>query len=189
MEEEKFASFEAAEAKLEIDLGNFNFLELPELGLAIEGLGNKIVVVMDAFKSGYECSQCKGTGRIRSTLVADATKECDKCHGKGHILIIPDSAKSLSTTGVVVSRGPEVEKIKIGYRVICGPYSGTALPWKGNIEIKIYTEDEPLAYLHNINKQGTYTSDMIDPINNEITELDASRFIVFDTPLPESENI
>lgn len=187
MSEDKFASFEAAEAKLAIDLGHENFLELTDLGLAIEAMPGKVVVVLDKFKSGYECPQCKGNGRIRSTLVEGTTRICDKCDGKGHILFIPDKAKSIATTGVVVSIGEGVSKVKLHRRVICTPLSGVALPMKGNIEIKVYYENEPLAYLHNINSDSTITQEMLDE-KKEIIELDTTRFVEHDTPLAETSN-
>lgn len=186
--EEKFASFEPAEAHLSVDLGHENYLELPDLKLAIEGLGDKVVVLMDSFKSGYECPQCRGTGKIRSTVVDGAIRPCDKCNGKGHTLFIPDTAKSLATTGVVVSIGPDVHKILLHRRVICSPYSGVFLPMKGNVQIKIYHQHEPMAYLYNLNDSGDYEEEMIDR-NNKIIELDTTKFVEVDTPLPESQNI
>jgi hypothetical protein len=188
MIEETFASMEAAEARLAIDLGQDNFLELPDLALVIEALSDKVVVVLDAFKSGYECPQCKGTGKMRSTVVEGVLRTCDKCDGKGATIIIPQRARSIATTGVVVSIGPDVDKIKLHKRVICTPHSGVALPMKGNIEIKIYHQHEPLAYLHNLNTDGSRDEYMLDD-HKRIIDLDVNKFVELDTPLPESQNI
>lgn len=179
---------EPATAHLSIDLGRENYLELVDLALAVEAIGDKIVVLLDNYKSGYECTQCRGTGKMRSTLVENVLRDCDKCDGRGSTIIIPERAQSLATTGVVVSIGPEVKKIKLHRRVICTPQSGVFLPMKGNVRIKIYHQHEPLAYLHNINPGGSFVEEMVD-YDKKIIELDASRFVEYDTPLPESQNI
>jgi co-chaperonin GroES (HSP10) len=187
MSEETFASLEAAVAHLNVDLGHENILEMPDLRLAIEALPNKIVVLLDKFKSGYECTKCKGSGKLRSLVVEGALRTCDQCNGRGASLIIPQNAQSIATTGVVVSIGEGVTKIKLHSRVICGPYSGVALPMKGNIEVKIYHEDEPLAVLYNLNPNGTLVKKSIDE-DNQIIELDTSKFVEHDTPLAETNN-
>lgn len=211
---------EALIPKLDVNVGHENFLELPELNVAFEGVSNKIVVLLDRYTSGYECPKCKGmTKVIRTTrckcdpidydpekhnpqgtrnrhgaacedcngdYIAKRIREeidCPVCKGKGGNIIIPDSAKSLPTTGVVLSCGPDVTRIKLHRRIIATPYSGTYLPMKGNARIKVYTEMEPLCYLYNMKPNGEVVENMVDMEANTITDLDITNFVEIDVPL------
>lgn len=89
-----------------------NVLVLQDLKINCQAIGDKIWVLVDEFKSGYECPKCGGKGKIASTIVEGIERECPDCLGKGVIkggLTIPETAKSMPSTGVVVSMGPDTE--------------------------------------------------------------------------------
>jgi co-chaperonin GroES (HSP10) len=97
-------------------LDGYNVVELSHLGLSVEAIEDKIVVLVDQYRSGYECATCKGDKvvKVASTVVDGAFKEetCPECRGKGSILLIPEISKSLPTSGVVVSLGENTRWMK-----------------------------------------------------------------------------
>lgn len=113
--------------KGEILVDGQNVVELQQLGISLMAVEDKIIVMFDDFKSGYECKNCNGKGLIVGCIVCENTgkdrfgqdcksclgagdksqRQCSTCKGKGDILVIPETAKSLPTTGVVVSMGPD----------------------------------------------------------------------------------
>ena len=118
-------------------------------GLAFEATFDRILVLEDDFKSGYECPKCNKTGRvscgscngtgesilnpiIRCTA-CQGTKEtkCPECNGAGESIVIPDVAKRRPTTGRVVSIGSEVRGTKIGDAVLYGSFCGEVLDLSG----------------------------------------------------------
>lgn len=135
--------------------------------IALRAIEDKIIVLLDKFKSGYECTLCGGTGEGRKCV--DCTngvnargfkcktcggdpdryigKTCPQCKGRGSSIIIPDSAKALPTSGTIVSIGPECTKRKIGQRVVFGAHVGFFLPFKGNVRLRMMREYEPLCEL------------------------------------------
>lgn len=212
------------EARVDVELGYNNILEITNLGIGIEAIGDKIVVLMDSFRSGYECTGCKGVGKVKNeirckcdppdwnadTNLTPGTRNrfgepclecmgnykqkrkfevqtCPTCKGKGSTIIIPDSAKSLPTTGIVISCGPDVTKIKLHSRIVATPHSGIYIPMKGNVPVKIYHEYEPLAYIYNINPEHGKIEEMIDS-DHKIIDIPSSGFIDYDTPLGEDKN-
>lgn len=151
---------------------SLNVIDLTDIGVSLQAIEDKIIILVDGYKSGYECKTCKGTGRVPSSLNADVLRSCDDCKGKGQTLVIPDTAKSMPSTGVVVSMGPQTRFMKlkhyssylsyqryqkwienlilktcpvqIGTRVVFGVHVGTKIPLKGNIKLTIMREREPL---------------------------------------------
>jgi len=89
----------------EVNIDKDNAVELVELGIQLEAVEDKIIVMMDSYKSGYECKECGGTGKVKSTFVEGAERECEACNGKGATLVIPEISKSLPTLGTVMSVG------------------------------------------------------------------------------------
>lgn len=203
---------------VDVDKGEENIIGLIELAMGLEAYGDKILVLMDTYKSGYECGKCGGTGKVHRLVRCicdpiepdpdnpvvpgtrnrhgakclecqgefmakriDAIVECPKCGGKGATLFIPEKAKSLATTGIVLSKGPDVTKCRLNARIIATPHSGIYIPMKGNIPIKAFREHEPLCYLYNMKKDGSANKE--DP-----GELNVSEFIEHDTPLGEELN-
>jgi co-chaperonin GroES (HSP10) len=100
----------ATEASVEnVALDDVNVIQIKHLSLSLQAVEDKIIVLMDEHRTGYECRNCSGTGKIPSSVVKDAEKQCTECEGLGVIkggLVIPETAKSLPSTGVVVSMGP-----------------------------------------------------------------------------------
>lgn len=87
------------------------------------------------------CPVCKGEYKALRQ-----SSPCTECSGRGAILVLPETAKNLPTTGVVVSIGPMVKLrpdgatkhgYKIGDRVLFGPYAGSMIPTKAGILFKI----------------------------------------------------
>lgn len=90
-----------------------NVIELTDLGVSMDAIGDKIMILVDEYKTGYECKNCGGSGRVKSVVVADATAQCPDCNGKGSLLVVPETARSMPSTGVIVSMGPETNFMKL----------------------------------------------------------------------------
>lgn len=138
--------FERAEAEnkaksaQEIKLDNSNKVSFPGFPYTFEALHEKILVSIDIFKSGYECKECKGTGKIETKIGREAGFiDCASCNGRGALLVLPENSKNLPTTGVVVSMGriaKEKADYKIGDRILFGAYAGTMIPTKVGLMFK-----------------------------------------------------
>jgi hypothetical protein len=50
-----------------------NIAEIPGYPYSFEAKGSNILVSVDIFKSGYECRECKGVGRIKSRCPCEET--------------------------------------------------------------------------------------------------------------------
>lgn len=124
--------------KGEILVDGQNVCEIQNLGISLMAVEDKIIVMFDEYKSGYECKDCKGTGKVHYLCDCELNghpgyrnrfnEVCERCHGDyekvrkeiqckickgfGNIIEIPQSAKTLPTTGVVVSMGPETPAMK-----------------------------------------------------------------------------
>jgi len=168
----------------EIVLDETNEVAFPGFPYKFEALGEKILVSIDVFKSGYECKECKGKkvilhicscekgghrglkyssedlDYIKASIGEDVAlaresmvcgecngvpesqkyeQECSKCKGLGALLHLPDNAKNLPTSGVVVSIGKECKNLhyKIGDRILFGPYAGSLIPTKAGLMFKV----------------------------------------------------
>jgi hypothetical protein len=64
-------------AKLDVYSGDDNIIGLMELQVGLEAIGDNIIVLLDSYKSGYECTTCKGTGKMQS----DTRCICDPPEG------------------------------------------------------------------------------------------------------------
>lgn len=135
--------------------------------IALKAIEDKIIILLDKFKSGYECSLCGGTGEGQRCIdcvngvnsrgfrckVCEGSPDrfiglsCQQCHGRGSTIIIPDSAKALPTSGIIVSIGPDCKKRQVGQRVVFGAHVGFFLPFKGNVRLRMMRETEPLCEL------------------------------------------
>lgn len=96
-----------------VELDKVNVIHLKHLGLNLQAIEDKIIVLVDQYKTGYECKECGGTGKIKSAVVRDADRTCDACGGKGALLIIPQNVQALPSTGYVVSMGPLTPYMKL----------------------------------------------------------------------------
>lgn len=98
-------------------------------GMTMEAAGDRIIVVEDEFKSGYECGMCEGAGTLicencngtgKSSISKDArcsqcqgrkSVTCPECKGKTVVeggLVVPEASVRRPTTGTIVSVGPDV---------------------------------------------------------------------------------
>jgi hypothetical protein len=141
--------------------------------LGLEAIGDKILILIDKFKSGYECKDCNETGIYiacecarngsfgtkpngRTCHFKDACERqvigetCRTCNGTGSTLKIPETARAIPTSGVIVSVGPKVTIRKMGERVLFGAHTGYFLPFKGNAKIRCMREDEPLCLIYSV---------------------------------------
>jgi co-chaperonin GroES (HSP10) len=160
-------------------LDNTIFVVAGKLGL--EAIEDKILILIDKFKSGYECKDCNETGIYVScecerretpgryisgnidrvcrfcegNYEERRGKTCPSCHGTGSTIIMPDNAKAIPTSGVIVSIGPGCKTRKIAERVLFSAHTGYFLPFKGNAKIRCMREDEPLCLIHAIDNTQT----------------------------------
>jgi hypothetical protein len=107
---------------MEVNINNVNVVELVNLDISLMAIEDKIIVLHDNYKSGYECKDCNETGFVTCTSCEGTGKNrfdsncttcegkkqlvCPVCKGQKLIIEIPQSARTLPTTGVVVSMGP-----------------------------------------------------------------------------------
>jgi len=136
---------------IEIDPEN-NEVQVPGHPYIMEAMGDKIILAVDRYLSGYECKECKGAKVISKkkefipkTGWTYTEETCPTCNGKGGLLVIPETSKTLPTTGVVVSIGPDVtdKSLKRGHRVLTGAYVGTMIPIRGGeLRFKCVREHE-----------------------------------------------
>lgn len=156
----------------EIDLISALETNVLKLGtMEMEAHADRILVVQDEFRSGFECVTCKGIGAVLcdncdgkgTSLVVKAGKcsrcngegrqVCPECKGKGGLLIVPDASERRPTTGTIVSVGPRVTAFERGQSVIYPSFAGHAFDLiatdlQGNevqVVIVILREEEVLA--------------------------------------------
>jgi len=146
--------------------------------LGLEAIEDKILILIDKFKSGYECKDCNETGiyaacpcsirgefGIKENGKACSFKDactrqiigntCLTCKGTGTTLALPENARAIPTSGVIVSLGPLATKRKLGERVLFGAHTGYYLPFKGTAKIRCMRQDEPLCLIHAIDNTQT----------------------------------
>jgi len=124
-----------------------NVVQLGAVGL--EALTDRIIVLHDDYRSGYECKRCMerdvrnnvsvikcencgGTGK--SVVVKDGKCSvcegvglipCPECKGKGGLIASSDQDKDKRpTTGTVCSIGETEKRVKVGDRVMFPSYVG-----------------------------------------------------------------
>ena len=141
--------------------------------IALEAVEDKIIIMLDPFRTGFECKACDGSGVGKVCLSCNGTGmnrfdgvcklcggqpnkwiglECPACKGVGSLLVIPESAKQLPTSGRVVSKGPDCTKVNIGERYLFGVHIGYFLPFKGNILLRCMREHEVLCRIYSLDK-------------------------------------
>lgn len=138
--------------------------------IAMEATDDKIIILLDPFRTGMECKKCNGSG-IEPECVCKGTgvnrlggickecngeplrfvgRDCRTCKGVGASIIIPESAKSLPSSGRIVSCGPLVKTRKVGERYLFGVHTGYFLPFKGNIFLRCLRENEVLCRVYSL---------------------------------------
>jgi hypothetical protein len=116
--------------------------------MGMEATYDRVLVLEDEFRSGYECEICNQVGSVmcrqcggkgsycsdqpgyehveKKCSDCDGTgkKKCSDCNGTGALIHIPDSAKRRPTTGLIVSLGCDVKEYHRGeyaaYPNFCG---------------------------------------------------------------------
>lgn len=97
--------------------------------VGFEAWEDRILVIEDEFRSGYECTVCGESGSVvcpscggngHSVVVknakcsqcgGDGRVTCAECKGKGVLLAIPEVSERRPTTGKIVSIGPKVKEL------------------------------------------------------------------------------
>lgn len=145
-----------AKSSVEVKLDGSNKVEFPGFPFTFRALNEKILISIDIHKTGYECKECKGTGKIETgkkriageLVIGKSIKwetvmtECSACEGRGGLLVLPETAKNLPTTGIIVSMGRKAkeelakEDVHIGDRVLFGMYAGSMIPTKAGLMFK-----------------------------------------------------
>lgn len=102
-------------------------------GVKFAAWGDRVLILEDEFRSGYECAACGGSGktacpechgegsflRIRGDSRADLPSvrvkcshcengavACSECAGKGGLIVAPEVSQRRPTTGEIASVGP-----------------------------------------------------------------------------------
>lgn len=136
-------------------------------GVKFAAYGDRLLIIEDEFRSGYECRACGGTGTVgcdecRGTgayLRGDTEFKCaqcegrgrlvcGECNGKGALLVVPDTAQRRPSTGRVVSVGDRVEHFDVGDNVLYSNFAGHAMDipmGEGVVVLRILHEKEILA--------------------------------------------
>lgn len=81
-----------------------------------------------------DCPACNGDPSSVETVIT-----CPDCEGKTGLLIIPDTAKVIASSGVVVSMGRiarEKADYKIGDRILFSIHAGSMIPTKSGLMFK-----------------------------------------------------
>lgn len=102
--------------------------------LSMEASGNRLLVLEDEFRSGMECPACVGKRKIKSPELEELVCEncegtgksviskearcsrckgtgrtiCEKCNGKGGLLVVAEQSERRPTTGQILSVGDEI---------------------------------------------------------------------------------
>ncbi|HEX4503157.1 MAG TPA: hypothetical protein VH187_18645, partial [Scandinavium sp.] len=119
---------------------NDNIIYVGQAGF--EAFFNRVIVLQDEHRSGYECSRCEGKdirnecsyipcfncgGTGKSVIVKDGKCSmcegsgivvCPECKGKGALIVFADVSQTRPTTGTIVSVGENVQHFKLGDKVI-----------------------------------------------------------------------
>src|SRR5579859_6632430 len=122
--------------------------------------GDRLLIIEDEFRSGYECRGCGGSGKRdcencqgRGRYFVDAIERkcsacsgtgketCSECGGKGGLIVVPEVSQRRPSTGSVVSVGHLVEHFKVGDNVLYSNFAGHAMDI-GDVTLRILHEKE-----------------------------------------------
>jgi DnaJ-class molecular chaperone len=119
----------------EIDLKSAIETNVIKLGnLTMEAFDDRLLVIEDEFRSGYECPTCVGKKKIKSPELEELVCEncdgtgksviskearcsackgtgrtiCPTCLGKGGVIVVAEASERRPTTGIVVSIGDKI---------------------------------------------------------------------------------
>jgi DnaJ-class molecular chaperone len=143
--------------------------------LTMEAFNDRILVIEDEFRSGYECPDCVGKKKIKSPELEELVCEncqgtgksilnkdvrcsrcrgtgrtlCETCRGKGGVIVVAQASERRPTTGTIVSIGDKVERAQRGESVIYTSFSGHCydleLPGDEVVVIRVIQESDILA--------------------------------------------
>ena len=74
-----------------------------------------------------------------SLNLVDQAVTCPTCEGKTGLLVIPDTAKVIASSGVIVSMGKKARELadyKIGDRILFSVHAGSMIPTKSGLMFK-----------------------------------------------------
>lgn len=121
----------------EIDLKSAIETNVLKLGaLTMEAFNDRLLVIEDEFRSGYECPDCVGKKKIKSPELEELVCEncegsgrsviskearcsacrgtgrtlCATCKGKGGVIVVAQASERRPTTGTVVSVGDKISQ-------------------------------------------------------------------------------
>ena len=160
----------------EIDLQSAIQTNVLRLGaLTMEAFNDRLLVIEDEFRSGYECPDCVGKKKIKSPELEELVCEscggsgksvivhdakctrcrgtgrtlCGTCKGKGGVIVVAQASERRPTTGTIVSVGEKVERAQRGESVIYTSFSGHVydleLPGDEVVVIRVIQESDILA--------------------------------------------
>ena len=135
--------------------------------VSFEATGDRILVMEDPFKSGYECETCGGSGKLKcdnceegitstgkkcSFCEQSGRIKCPVCLGKGGLIVVPDNQQARPTTGRIVSIGEDVKKYGVGESCLYASYCGHLLELGGydshdneiKVNLRVIRESEML---------------------------------------------
>ena len=168
-----------------------NYVYIVKGKIALKADYDKIVILLDKFKTGFECKscggegtfeqcpRCLGEGKDRFGQICGVChgepaniigKQCPDCRGIGTSIVIPESAKAIPTSGIIVSLGPDCKTRKIGDRVLFGAHTGYMLPFKGNVKLRIMREHEPLCSIMMLDNDKSVLGDFIHYEDNPVND-------------------
>lgn len=129
----------------EIKLDGSNTVTFPGYPYQFTALGEKILVSLDQYRSGYECPTCKGSSKVKIQDASGLTLStaCPDCKGKGVReggLVIPDTSKVIASSGVVISMGAVARErcteFAVGDRILFSVHAGSLIPTKAGLMFK-----------------------------------------------------
>jgi co-chaperonin GroES (HSP10) len=138
----------------EIDLKSAIETNVLKLGaLTMEAFNDRLLVIEDEFRSGYECPACVGKKKIKSPELEELVCEncegtgksviskearcprckgsgrtlCEVCNGKGGVIVVAQASERRPTTGTVVSIGDSIHCKRCGGKGLVGKIKGEGL--------------------------------------------------------------
>lgn len=149
--------------------------------LLIEALGDRVIILEDRFRTGYECKECDGEGHVdapcsfckgsgyedetatilcrmcRPTMAGETSsgkQRCPTCNGRGALIVVPQDSERRPSSGIIQSCGPECKILKVGDRVMYSNFAGHAINFKQKTVMRIMKEHEVQAKLYGTENLG-----------------------------------
>lgn len=145
-------------------------------GVKFAAWGDRVLILEDEFRSGYECAACGGSGkapcgdcrgtgahfrgevRIKCSHCENGAVTCPECAGKGGLIVAPEVSQRRPTTGEIASVGPGHYQngifipttVKVGQRVMYSNFAGYVVDLTRagrKVSIRILHETEILTLL------------------------------------------